>query len=279
MERPQNWFLAPVYVQQRKSNEGNLSSPLGGDVYNLGRFDPIDIINKWSQVAEQHRQQQEDAQQDSLLYTYYTDKNHALPPSMAFVPGSYGLWSNAPVKGPKQFPGTLSGCLGQIGRAPVGPVVVKCHLIINITIVITIVVMRENEKLFTVIVASRTSRHQIIQSQFQTENIPSFTCGGFSESSAGYLSSRKTLESCKSRSISQGQRSTLNQKIRGYGQTSDVILVEPNIIDQQVHQLENATGVNNFHLLCPPVVSTHLTEIVKSTQVLSACSDRPQTGI
>lgn len=39
--------------------------------------------------------------------------------------------------GPNRFPGTLSGC--QIGRAPVGPVVVKCSLIITITIVITIV--------------------------------------------------------------------------------------------------------------------------------------------
>lgn len=43
------------------------SSPLGGDVYIfsglLGRFHPIDIINKGNQVAEQRQQQQEDAAQ------------------------------------------------------------------------------------------------------------------------------------------------------------------------------------------------------------------------
>lgn len=84
--------------------------------------------------------------QHSLLYNYYTDKNHALPSSMVFVPGSYGLWSNAPVKGSPCWARTiLSGCLGQIGRAPVGPVVVKCRLII--TIVITIVVKCESAAL------------------------------------------------------------------------------------------------------------------------------------
>lgn len=160
---------------------------------------------------------------NSLLYTYYTDKNHALRSSTVFVPGSYGLWSNAPVMGSNQFPGTLSGC--HLGRAPVSPDVVKCRLIIT---VISFVVMRKSAALEWEAFHCHCWHHWhlIIQSQFQIENIPSFTCGGFSESSAGYLSSRKTLESCKSRSISQGQRSTLNQKIRGYGQTSDVIFVE-----------------------------------------------------
>lgn len=30
LECPRNWFPVPVYVQQRKLNEGHLSSPLGG---------------------------------------------------------------------------------------------------------------------------------------------------------------------------------------------------------------------------------------------------------
>lgn len=109
----------------------------------LGGFDPIHIINKWSQVAEQHKQQQEDAQQDSVLYTYYTDKNRALPTTTFLFQVLMGcgamlqLWGIH--AGPNRFPGALSGC--QVGRAPVGPAVVKCHLIITITIVITIVVM------------------------------------------------------------------------------------------------------------------------------------------
>lgn len=56
---------------------------------------------------------------------------------MVFAPGSYRLWSNAPVKGSNRFPGALSGC--QIGSAPVGPVVVKCCLIITIKIVIIVI--------------------------------------------------------------------------------------------------------------------------------------------
>lgn len=37
------------------------------------------------------------------------------------------------------------------------------------------------------------------EKELHTSQRPRLTCGGFSESSAGYLSSRRTLESCKNR--------------------------------------------------------------------------------
>lgn len=78
-----------------------------------------------------------------------------------------------------------------------------------ITVVITILVVRE---------CAALEREAF---QFQPEMTPSFTCGGFSESSAGYLRSRRTLESCKN----------INR----------LICVRA--------KLEHATGVSHIHLL------------------------------
>lgn len=91
----------------------------------LGQFDPIDIINKWSQV-KQHQEQQEDAQLDSILYTYNKNKNHALPSTTFLSQVLMGCGAMLQLRGihagPNRFSGALSGC--QLGRAPVGPVVV-----------------------------------------------------------------------------------------------------------------------------------------------------------